>query len=317
MKKSIAVICIAIVALSFAFAQGGAEETYPNGNINIIVSSKAGGDTDAYARVIAEYLDDELGVPVNIINKNSAIEGTREVYNAEPDGYTVEFFHASSLLTKICGKTDIDGLDQTVCCVPVVDSTNTLVIPGKKFKNIDDFVQRARSGEEIIASVNQGSYAHLACLLFEKAIGANFKYVDSQNASERIADMLAGRIDIFFSPYGTVSQYVQTGDFIALGVMSEERNAFFPELPTFVEQGYDVVMDKIFYFAFPPKTNEAIVNTFASAVERVLARPEAKENFAVYFVEPKYNSPEESLRILEEAKESYSQFESILRGESK
>ena len=115
MKKCIAVMCIAIVALSFAFAQGGAEETYPNGNINIIVSSKAGGDTDAYARVIAEYLDDELGVPVNIINKNSAIEGTREVYNAEPDGYTVEFFHASSLLTKICGKTDIDGLDQTVC----------------------------------------------------------------------------------------------------------------------------------------------------------------------------------------------------------
>ena len=71
MKKCIAVMCIAIVALSFAFAQGGAEETYPNGNINIIVSSKAGGDTDAYARAIAEYLDDELGVPVNIINKNS------------------------------------------------------------------------------------------------------------------------------------------------------------------------------------------------------------------------------------------------------
>ena len=131
------------------------EEAYPDGNINVIVSASAGGDTDTYARILSTYLEDELGVTLSIVNKGSAIEGTREVYNAEPDGYTVEFFHASSLLTKIVGTTDIGGLDQTVCSIPVVDTTQTLVIPAAKYQDVDDFVQRALSGEEIIASVNQ------------------------------------------------------------------------------------------------------------------------------------------------------------------
>lgn len=314
MNKKVIALVLAFVLCAGMLCGCSGTKKYPDGNINIVVSAKAGGDTDAYARILAEYLDDELGTTVTIINKNSAIEGTREVNNAEPDGYTVEFFHASSLLTKICGKTDIDGLDQTVCSVPVVDTTSTLVIPAKKFASIEDFVQRAQSGEEIIASVNQGSYAHLACLLFEKAIGANFKYVDSQNASERIADMLAGRIDIFFSQYGTMTQYVQSGDFLALGVMSEERNPFFPDVPTFKEQGYDITMDKIFYFAFPPKTDAAIVNTFAEAVEKALQKQECKDAFAVYYVTPEYNSPADSQKILEDAKASYAQFESLLKG---
>ncbi len=314
MKKTMIRILAVALILTFMLPAAALAEKYPDGAIDIVVSAKAGGDTDAYARILAEYMEDELGVPLNINNKNSAIEGTREVYNAENDGYVVEFFHASSLLTQICGKTDIGGLDQTICCVPVVDATSTLVVPAKKFSGIEDFIKRAQDGEEIIASVNQGSYAHLACLLFEKAIGANFKYVDSQNASERITDMLAGRIDIFFSQYGSIRQYIESGDFLSLGVMSEERNSFFPDVPTFKEQGYDITMDKIFYFAFPPETDPEIVNTFAAACEKAIAKPECKEAFAVYFVEPSYNSPEESLKILQDAYEDYKQFEDVLKG---
>ncbi len=314
MKKTLIRILAVALILACMMPVTALAEKYPDGAIDIVVSAKAGGDTDAYARILAEYMKDELGVPLNINNKNSAIEGTREVFNAENDGYVVEFFHASSLLTQICGKTDIGALDQTVCCVPVVDATSTLVIPAKKFSGIDDFIARALAGEEIIASVNQGSYAHLACLLFEKAIGANFKYVDSQNASERITDMLAGRIDIFFSQYGSISQYIESGDFLSLGVMSEERNAFFPDVPTFKEQGYDITMDKIFYFAFPPETDAEIVNIFADACEKAIENPACKEAFAVYFVEPSYNNPEASLTMLQNAYEDYKQFEDVLKG---
>ncbi len=312
MKRNMMLLAVMLLLCLVPFAS--LAEKYPDGAIDIVVSAKAGGDTDAYARILAEYMKDELGVPLNVNNKNSAIEGTREVYNAEPDGYVVEFFHASSLLTQICGKTDIGGLDQTICTVPVVDATSTLVIPAKKFSGIEDFVARAQAGEEIIASVNQGSYAHLACLLFEKAIGAKFKYVDSQNASERITDMLAGRIDIFFSQYGSINQYIESGDFLSLGVMSEERNSFFPDVPTFKEQGYDITMDKIFYFAFPPETDEEIVKIFADACEKAIANEECRKAFAVYYVEPSYHTPEESLKLLQDAYEDYKQFEDVLKG---
>lgn len=248
-------------------------------------------------------------------NKDSAIAGTREVHNAEPDGYTVEFFHASSILTKVVGTTDIGALDQKICSVPVSDSTQTLVIPAAKYKDIDDFVARAQGGEEVIASVNQGSYAHLACVLLEKAIDApNFKYVDSQNASERIVDMLAGRIDLFFAPYGTIQQYVESGDFISLGLLADERNEYLPDVPTLKEQGYDITLEKYFYFAFPPETDDKIVNTFASAVEKAVQNTECIDAFKTYSIVPEYHSPEDSVKILENAEKSYEQYKDVLTG---
>ena len=314
-KKVTALFLTAALTMTVLTGCGENEKSYPDGNINLVVSASAGGDTDTYARILAQHLEKELGVTISIVNKGSAIEGTREVHNAEKDGYTVEFFHASSLLTKIVGKTDIGGLDQAICTVPVVDTTQTLVIPAAKFKDMDDFVKKATSGEEIIASVNQGSYAHLACVLFENAIGGQFKYVDSQNASQRITDMLAGRIDIFFAPYGTIQQYVESGDFISLGIMSEERNQFLPDVPTFVEQGYDITMDKYFYFAFPPETPQEIVNTFAAAVEKSVANQECIDAFATYSIVPEYHSPEESVQILKDAEASYAQFKEVLSGQ--
>lgn len=315
-KKLTAIVLMAILAVTGMITGcGGGKAVYPDGNINVVVSASAGGDTDTYARILSQYMEDELGVTLTIVNKGSAIEGTREVNNAENDGYTVEFFHASSLLTKIVGKTDIGALDQTICTVPVVDTTQTLVIPAAKYKDIDDFVQRALAGEEVIASVNQGSYAHLACALFENEIGAAFKYVDSQNAAERITDMLAGRIDIFFAPYGTIQQYVESGDFISLGIMSEERNPFLPDVPTFMEQGYDITMDKYFYFAFPPNTDAQIVSTFASAVEKAVAKQECIDAFAVYSIVPEYNTPEQSVELLKAAESSYAQYKDVLSGE--
>ena len=291
------------------------ETIYPDGNINVIVSAKAGGDTDTYARILSKYLEKELGVTLTVTNKDRAIAGTREVHNAEPDGYTVEFFHASSILTKVVGTTDIGALDQKICSVPVSDSTQTLVIPAAKYKDIDDFIVRAQSGEEVIASVNQGSYAHLACVLMEKAINApNFKYVDSQNASERIVDMLAGRIDLFFAPYGTIQQYVESGDFISLGLLADERNEYLPDVPTLKEQGYDITLEKYFYFAFPPETDDKIVNTFSSAIEKAVQNTECIDAFKTYSIVPEYHSPEDSVKILENAEKSYEQYKDVLMG---
>ena len=62
----------------------------------------------------------------------------------------------------------------------------------------------------------------------------------------------------------------------------DRRNAFLPDVPTLKEQGYDITMDKYFYFAFPPETDAEIVNTFAAAVEKAVANPECIEKFAVY-----------------------------------
>lgn len=312
-------LCLALCAALVTAMTAGCEskKEYPSQSITIVVPVKAGGDTDSYARILAQYMEKELGQSVAIKNVDGASGtiGSRDVYNAKNDGYTGVFFHASSILSEITGLTDLDLLDYTIVGVPVIDKTATLVAPASKFSSFEDLVEKAKSGQEIVASVAQGTYSQLACVLFEKEMGLKFKYVDSTSAADRIADMLAGRIDLFFSQYGSISQYVESGDFISLGVMSEDRNDFFPDVPTFKEQGADISMDKIFYFAFPPETDEKVVAKFSEAIEKAIENPECVDAFAKYYVKPEYMSPEDSKKLLLEAKELYKNFEGELKGE--
>lgn len=318
MKKTLILFMVAILSFSSVFASGETESVYPNQDITVVVPVSAGGDTDSYARIFAQYMEEPLGVSVAVKNVDGASGtiGSREVANSKNNGYTVLFFHGTTLLSEIIGLTDLSLLDDyTIISVPVIDKTATLVAPASRFKDYNDFVAKSKEGENIIASIAQGSYAHLACILFEDAIDGNFQYVDSTSAAERIADMLGGRIDLFFTQYGLIQQYIESGDFISLGVMSEERNAFFPDVPTFKEQGADISMDKLFFFAFPKNTDQAIVDRFSDALRIACENPDCQEAFARFFVEPEYMSQSESIELLKEAKELYLDFESQLIGE--
>ncbi|MDD3663535.1 MAG: tripartite tricarboxylate transporter substrate binding protein [Candidatus Pacebacteria bacterium] len=320
MKKGnriLLILTLAITSLVLLLTGCAKEKAYPSQDITVVVPVKAGGDTDSYARIFSQYLEKELGVSVTVKNVDGASGtiGSREVYNAKNDGYTALFFHGTSLLSEIVGLTDLELLDYTIISVPVADQTATLVAPAKRFKDYNDFVTKTKAGEKIIASIAQGSYAQLACVLFDDSINGNFTYVDSTSAADRIADMLGGRIDLFFSQYGLMKQYIDNGDFISLGVMSDERNPFFPDVPTFKEQGSDISMDKLFYFAFPPNTDSKIVEAFSAALQKAIQDPACIADFAKFFVQPKYLSPEQSTTLLKDSKAVYQKFEKQLIGE--
>ena len=288
---------------------------YPNGDITMLVPVKAGGDTDSYARILCKYMTQELGVNVTVENVDGAsgTVGARQVYDAKPDGNTLLFFHDAAILSKISGVTDLQLSNYTIVCVPVLDTTSTLVVSAKKFSSPKDFFARAKGGEKIIASVAAGSLAALAPLELQKALGCTFKYVDSTSAADRIADLLAGRIDIFYTQYGTIKQYIQKGDFLSLGVMADERNKNFPEVPTLKEQGVDISMPKFFYVACPPKTPEYVVTALSSAIKKCCENPKMQEDLAKFFVSAKFMTPAESLDFVKNKEKNYESFADLLK----
>ena len=83
---------------------------------------------------------------------------------------------------------------------------------------------------------------------------------------------------------------------------------------TLKEQGYDITLEKYFYFAFPPETDDKIVNTFASAIEKAVQNTECIDAFKTYSIVPEYHSPEDSVKILENAEKSYEQYKDVLTG---
>lgn len=290
------------------------EADYPTGDITMVVPVKAGGDTDSYARILSKYMSEDLGVNVTVENVDGAsgTVGSRQVYESEPNGTNLLFFHDAAILSKISGATDIALSDYKIVSIPVQDTTSTLVVNAKKFSSVEDFVERAKSGEKIIASAAAGSLSILAPLELQKELGVEFKYVDSTSAADRVADLLAGRIDLFYTQYATIEQYIQNGDFMSLGIMSEERNENFADVPTLKEQGIDISMPKFFYVACAPETPDYIINRLETSIEAACANEGMKEELAQFYVSPSFMTSEESLNFVKEKEETYSAFSDLL-----
>lgn len=287
------------------------KSSYPTKPIEIVVPAGAGGDTDLNTRTMAKYLEKELGTTMIITNVNGAggTTGTKKVLDSKPDGYTVLSYHNSTLISKILGLVDYTYSDFDVAGMGVMDKGNAFVINNKsEFENLDDLIAFAKENpEKVTVATEVGSFTHLQLLAFEEATGTKFNIVDVGGASDKITALLGGRIDIIPTQLGLVNSYVESGDFRALGIMSDERLKAAPDVPTFKEQGVDIVMDKFFFWGFPKGTPEEIVDTFTKALEKVVANEEYQKEMEGYMVEPVYLNPAEANELMEKEDKFYTE----------
>ncbi|SDH86044.1 tripartite tricarboxylate transporter substrate-binding protein [Alteribacillus bidgolensis] len=96
---------------------------YPEKSIEMVVPASAGGDTDRNARLLAEYLKDELGVSIVVQNVtgSSGSVGAQELLKSDPDGYRVLFFHNNILINNILGLTENKYSDFKIAGISAID----------------------------------------------------------------------------------------------------------------------------------------------------------------------------------------------------
>lgn len=289
--------------------EGKDKSAYPTKPIEIVVPAGAGGDTDLNTRVMAKYLEKELGTAMVVSNVGGAggTTGTKKVLDAKPDGYTVLSYHNSTLISKILGLADYTFSDYEVAGMGVMDRGNAFIINSEsEFQNLDDLIAFAKDNPgKVNVATEVGSFTHLQLLAFEKATETKFNIVDVGGAADKVTALLGGRIDIIPTQLGLVHSYIESGDFRSLGIMSEERLKAAPDVPTFKEQGVDIVMDKFFFWGFPEGTPEEVVDTFTKALEKVVADEDYQKELENYMVEPVYLNPTEANELMEENEEFY------------
>ena len=122
MKKLVAILCIVVLGASMLMAQGAGEKPYPAKPVTVIVPYGAGGDTDLTARLISQFLEKELGVPVVVTNMVGASGTIATAYvkdEVPADGYTVLYNHSNTLINYMTGLTDFTYTDFEVpnCCL--------------------------------------------------------------------------------------------------------------------------------------------------------------------------------------------------------
>lgn len=313
MKKTLALVLALVMFLSLALCASpkAAAEAWPEEDITIIVPFNAGGDTDFHARKLAEYASEILGV--NIIVENVAgANGTTGLYqmmDSDPDGYTALFFHDSMLTNVLVGTSEANYTDIKPCAATIVDNSYVLAVNAKSgMKTLQDVVDaaNAKPGELLYAS-SVGGYSYYIGRKFEEQHGVDFNIVDAGGGTDRNAALLAGTIDTNCNPYGVMKSYFESGDFIAVANLAEERNPLFPDVPTAKEQGYDWVAERNYFLSFPIDTPDEIVEKMAEVIKQVCENPDfIADTEAAYAVSPTYRSTEDLIAALDAEWEDFS-----------
>jgi tripartite-type tricarboxylate transporter receptor subunit TctC len=291
----------AIIAAMMSALPAGAShaQDYPTRPIRLIVAFAPGGATDFTARLLADALQPQLGQSVVVENKpgaNGAV-GAEFVAKAEPDGYTLFFSTVGAIAINPSLRNDLpyDPIkDFAAVGKAAVNSTILVVNTDMKVNSARELADLARQKPDAITIgiTGHGAISDLGRQLFEDAADIKLQEVPYRGAAPAIVDMLAGHLDGLFGDVPTVLGQVRAGKLKPLAATSTQRSDIFPDVPTFVEQGYaGVVGDNWAGVLAPAGTPPAVIATFNAAMVAALNDPSLQQRLRNAGVSPAPSSP--------------------------
>jgi len=302
--KSIFILLMVTTAL-VVYATPRAEAAWPKDKpITMIVAFSPGGSTDVAARMVAVYIKKYLGQSVVVLNKPGASGevGFTALAESKPDGYTVGFINTPSLLTHPIQHHTRFTLESFIPVAQLMDDPDAFyVLKDSPLNNLKDLVAYAKANPDKVTfgTSGIGSDDHIAAELFTQAAGIKMKHIPFPGSSANRTALLGGHVMVGVFNVSEGKEYVSTGKLKILGQMAEKRTDLFPNTPTFIEQGYDIVMSSSRGIAMPAGTPEEIVKKFADATEKALNDPEFKKKCKDADLPLKYLGPQAYLKVLQ------------------
>jgi len=242
MRRLAAWIIGAAVCAGVASA-GAQAQDYPTRPIRVIVGFGAGSGADITARVVGARMSEILGQQIVVENKTGAGSsiGADYVAHASPDGYTLFMATISQPINAvITPHLNFDFVKDFAPVVRVSTIPNLLVVPPSLgVKSVQELIALGKQKPDGLAygSSGVGTGTHLAAELFTVLSGVKMVHVPYAGSAQVLTDLLAGRIQVGFTPASTVIQHVRDGKLIALAATEKKRAAIAPEVPTMGEAG--------------------------------------------------------------------------------
>lgn len=267
-----------------AWAQ--ADASWPSKPIRLVVGFAPGGTTDVMARLVGKALSEQLGQPVLIDNKPGASGNiaVAEVVRAAGDGHT--FLVAPTTVETANPSLFKSNVNPTRDLLPVAGMGKTQMYlvtkPSLAATNVDELVKLAsQPGQQLsFASAGSGTAPHLACELFKQATKVNVVHAPYRGAAPALQDVMASQADFVCDP-GIAFQHIRSGKVKLLGIVSNTRSPFFPDVPTVAEQGYPGADLDIWFGMWAPKgTPPALVTRMDAAVAKALANAGVTTKYA-------------------------------------
>jgi tripartite-type tricarboxylate transporter receptor subunit TctC len=280
-------------------------QQWPNKPIRLIAPYPPGGQTDLVSRWLGEKLAPVLGQSVIVENRAGAqgAVGLQAAKTSAPDGYTFVYTNVSNLSIAPNLETSLP-YDAQKDFAPVTQLGLTvlaMVVPSSLGpKNLKEFVAYAKAnpGKLSFASFGNGSTSHVYGEMLKGAAGLDLTHVPYKGAGPAVQDTLGGQVQMTIQDLAAVGPHITSGRLIPMAVTGPRRWPLFPDLPTFVEQGYPLDIAGWNGIHAPAGTPRAIIERMNAEINKIIQTPEGREQMLKFGLLATGTTPDELAEVI-------------------
>lgn len=269
------ILLICFLLLVFGGCSSSATKSadkYPSKPITIVVPYNPGGGVDTATRTIQASLQNAVGQQIVVENRpgGGMSIGYNHVAGANPDGYT---FMAAPIPTMIFTDLTLEVLkakyaDFKPVASWVNDDCSPLVVSTKSpYQSVKEFIDASKN-KTLRLGLSGGAYStdHMTYALLAESTGVKFHLVPYGSSGDALAALEGGHVDGILASLVTAITAQEAGRAKILAVSKGERVSVAPNIPTFKEEGYDVVIEFHIGLFAPPNTPDEIVKLMSEKV---------------------------------------------------
>ncbi|MBE3639267.1 Bug family tripartite tricarboxylate transporter substrate binding protein [Mangrovicoccus algicola] len=280
MSRGRRALCLAGIAL--AATAGPALADWPEKAVTVIVPWSAGGGTDATARAVASELEEKFGQPFNVVNRTGGggLVGHSAIAQAPADGYTLGVITIESTMFQAQGLPGVTPADYTYIGRFNADPIAINIAADAGYDDAEGLIETVRADPGAVAAsgANRGGLSHLAWIgLLDKLDidPAAATWVASDGSAPALQQLASGAIDVVSTSPAEAQSLVDAGEARTVALISSERSALYPDLPTTTEIfGTDWSPLPFRGLAAPKGVPEDIVGKVETALKEITEDPD-------------------------------------------
>jgi putative tricarboxylic transport membrane protein len=281
--------CIIAVAMSCASAAFAATSAWkPERAVEFVIPATSGGGQDRTARIIQKILQDEvaLGVPINIVNKGGGGGNIAYSYlqQFKGDGHYIATATPSLVTNSILGTSPLSHTDFTPVGVLYSEYIGFAVQADGPIRTGMDLVERLKKDPESVTfafGTSRGNANHIAAGQLAKLAGVDVKRVKVviyKSSIEAVTALMGGHVTVVPTPTSTYVPVLASGKLRIVAVASPTRQGgAFAQVPTWKEQGLDIVVPSFRMLVGPRDMTAAQLAFWDQAFARLVKSPEWKK----------------------------------------
>jgi len=284
LRTMVSVSLAAFLIMAFAIPGAQAQAKFPSRPMTIICPYGAGGGTDAVARIVAALMEQDLGQPVNVVNRTGGggAVGHTAGATAAPDGYTMTLCAGDITMLHWMGTAQVNYKDFRAIGQVNFDASAINVradAPWKTLKELQDYA-KANPGKLKASGTGKGGVWDIARAGWLMTAGVSpdaIPWVPSSGAAPALQDMMAGGLQVATCSLAEARALIDAKKVRALAVMADKRQELFPDVPTLKESGVNWSFGVWRGVLVPKGTPDNVVAILEKSLEKAYKSPKYKE----------------------------------------